>query len=68
MLKVIQLVEKGERLNKPEKCPCEVYRIMEQCWAYHPRDRPTFENLVETFSSDTNYMNVRELIPVVDIS
>lgn len=65
---VIQLVEKGERLNKPDKCPCEVYRIMEQCWAYHPRDRPTFEKLVETFSSDTNYMNVRELIPKVDIS
>jgi hypothetical protein len=66
--KVIQLVEKGERLAQTEHCPDSVYRIMEQCWAYQPRDRPTFIQLLEIFSSDPEYTNIKELVPAINIS
>lgn len=65
---VIQLVEKGERLRQTEHCPNSVYRIMERCWAYQPRDRPTFSELLEIFSSDPEYTNIKELVPVINIS
>lgn len=63
----IDLVEKGERLERPDNCPIEVYQTMERCWHYHERDRPTFDQLVETFT-DTTYINVHELVTEKDIS
>ncbi|XP_012283848.1 tyrosine-protein kinase shark [Orussus abietinus] len=65
---VIQLVEKGERLEKPEKCPEHVYLVMRSCWSYLPTDRPTFKDLLEIFSSDPEYANIKELVTAVDIS
>ncbi|XP_054269206.1 tyrosine-protein kinase Shark [Macrosteles quadrilineatus] len=65
---VIQLVEKGERLDQPQDCPNHIYNVMERCWSYQPRDRPTFSELVDIFSSENNYTNVKELIPQSDIS
>ncbi|XP_021915720.1 tyrosine-protein kinase shark isoform X4 [Zootermopsis nevadensis] len=67
-VEVIQLVEKGERLTQTEHCPDSVYRIMERCWAYQPRDRPTFSELLEIFSSDPEYTNIKELVPAINIS
>lgn len=63
----IDLVEKGERLSRPESCSPEVYKTMEKCWAYNARDRPTFRQLVKEFTSHTNYENVRQLILQTDI-
>ncbi|XP_064642651.1 activated CDC42 kinase 1-like [Lineus longissimus] len=37
--------QEGERLQKPEHCPRDVYQLVLQCWAYKPQDRPTFEAL-----------------------
>nr|CAD7194918.1 unnamed protein product [Timema douglasi] len=65
---VIQIVDKGNRLEQPSLCPNEVYKIMEQCWAYHPRDRPTFSQLLDIFSSDPEYINIKELVVVENIS
>jgi hypothetical protein len=67
-IQVIQLVEKGERLTQTEHCPNSVYRIMERCWAYQARDRPTFSELLEIFSSDPEYTNIKELVPAINIS
>lgn len=61
------MVEKGERLERPEHCPNEIYQTMEQCWAYNERDRPTFNQLVDIFA-DTTYINIRELVAETDIS
>ncbi|XP_012260350.2 tyrosine-protein kinase Shark isoform X1 [Athalia rosae] len=65
---VIQLVEKGERLEKPEKCPDHIYTVMNRCWSYASTDRPTFAELLEIFSSDPEYINIKELVAAVDIS
>ncbi|XP_072474899.1 tyrosine-protein kinase Fes/Fps [Notamacropus eugenii] len=37
-----ELVEKGGRLPCPDLCPDAVFRLMEQCWAYEPSQRPSF--------------------------
>ncbi|XP_015423222.1 PREDICTED: tyrosine-protein kinase Fes/Fps [Myotis davidii] len=37
-----EFIEKGGRLPCPELCPDAVFRLMEQCWAYEPGERPSF--------------------------
>ncbi|NXD83913.1 FES kinase, partial [Halcyon senegalensis] len=37
-----EAVEQGVRLDPPEQCPEEVYRLMQRCWEYDPRKRPSF--------------------------
>ncbi|XP_067331903.1 tyrosine kinase, non-receptor, 2b isoform X4 [Channa argus] len=48
--------KEGERLQKPEDCPQDIYNVMLQCWAQKPDDRPTFvalrEFLLETMPTD----------------
>lgn len=67
-VEAIELIEKGERLPKPDDCSPEIYQVMEKCWAYHARNRPTFSELVDFFASLNPYENVRELISKTDIS
>lgn len=59
---VIKLIEAGERLTIPEQCPENVFRCMESCWNYRPRERPTFRYLTQFFANDPDYQNVLELI------
>ncbi|XP_043932961.1 non-receptor tyrosine-protein kinase TNK1 [Protopterus annectens] len=35
----------GERLEKPEDCPKNIYNIMQKCWSHKPENRPTFNAL-----------------------
>ncbi|KAM6409531.1 tyrosine-protein kinase Fes/Fps [Rhynochetos jubatus] len=37
-----EAVEQGTRLEPPEQCPEELYRLMQRCWEYDPRKRPSF--------------------------
>lgn len=57
---VIDLVDKGERLPQPRRCPKEVYEIMDQCWAYNSQNRPTFAELTQMFTCP-EYSNIHEL-------
>ncbi|KAL2098840.1 hypothetical protein ACEWY4_005320 [Coilia grayii] len=43
---VINQLEKGVRLPKPEHCPPTLYSIMTRCWTYDPPQRPKFTELV----------------------
>lgn len=43
---VIGVLEKGDRLPKPELCPPVLYTLMTRCWDYDPSDRPRFTELV----------------------
>ncbi|KAK6965630.1 activated CDC42 kinase 1 [Biomphalaria glabrata] len=48
----------NERLPKPHDCPCDIYQLMMQCWAYKPQDRPSFVALKD-FLSEVIPENVR---------
>ncbi|XP_055373140.1 tyrosine-protein kinase Shark [Condylostylus longicornis] len=64
----IKLIEEGKRLSQPALCPDNVYKIMEHCWNYKPKDRPTFRYLTEFFASDPDYQNILELVKSEHIS
>ncbi|NWV00806.1 KSYK kinase, partial [Upupa epops] len=39
---VAQMIERGERMERPDVCPTEVYNLMKLCWTYNANDRPGF--------------------------
>ncbi|KAL2082281.1 hypothetical protein ACEWY4_022099 [Coilia grayii] len=43
---VINQLEQGIRLPKPEQCPPALYSLMTRCWSYDPQERPSFTELV----------------------
>lgn len=45
---VIQCLELGYRMPRPELCPPELYAVMLKCWQNNPEERPTFEYLQST--------------------
>ncbi|CAG5932941.1 unnamed protein product [Menidia menidia] len=47
---VINQLEAGVRLHKPQQCPPTVYSLLTRCWAYEPHGRPSFGQLVCSFS------------------
>ncbi|XP_029001196.1 tyrosine-protein kinase Fes/Fps isoform X1 [Betta splendens] len=38
-------VDKGYRMPAPHGCPVEISRLMNSCWQYEPRNRPSFKKL-----------------------
>jgi len=45
---IIQLLEDGERLPRPDFCSEEIYQdLMFSCWNKNPKVRPTFSELME---------------------
>ncbi|KAM3873859.1 LOW QUALITY PROTEIN: tyrosine-protein kinase Fer [Diretmus argenteus] len=38
-------VEKGYRMSCPQRCPDDVYAVMNRCWQYNPEERPKFSDL-----------------------
>ncbi|KAM7143672.1 protein-tyrosine kinase 2-beta isoform 3-T9 [Molossus nigricans] len=47
---VIGVLEKGDRLPKPDLCPPVLYTLMTRCWDYDPSERPRFSELVCSLS------------------
>uniref|UniRef100_A0A8C5AK30 non-specific protein-tyrosine kinase n=1 Tax=Gadus morhua TaxID=8049 RepID=A0A8C5AK30_GADMO len=47
---VINHLEAGTRLPKPDLCPPPLYSLLGRCWAYQPAARPKFSQLVCTLS------------------
>ncbi|KAK9889307.1 hypothetical protein WA026_004588 [Henosepilachna vigintioctopunctata] len=64
----INLIEAGGRLEQPEACPDNIYKVMGQCWQYKPENRPSFKNLLDIFCGDSEYMNIRELLPEANLA
>ncbi|XP_056146240.1 tyrosine-protein kinase Fer isoform X2 [Lampris incognitus] len=44
-------VEKGYRMACPQRCPEEVYKVMQRCWQYNPDERPKFAELQRDLSA-----------------
>ncbi|XP_055020013.1 protein-tyrosine kinase 2-beta-like [Boleophthalmus pectinirostris] len=47
---VINQLESGVRLPKPDTCPPVLFSVLTHCWAYEPHRRPTFKHLVCSLS------------------
>uniref|UniRef100_A0A671U3S6 non-specific protein-tyrosine kinase n=1 Tax=Sparus aurata TaxID=8175 RepID=A0A671U3S6_SPAAU len=43
---VVNQLESGVRLPKPQLCPPTIYSLLSRCWAYEPHGRPGFSQLV----------------------
>nr|CAH7742179.1 unnamed protein product [Callosobruchus chinensis] len=63
----IKLIEEGERLKQPESCPDHIYDIMKRCWEYKAAGRPSFQELVDIFTTDSGYMNIKDLVAEVNL-
>ncbi|XP_064105314.1 tyrosine-protein kinase Shark-like isoform X1 [Macrobrachium nipponense] len=57
--KVVELLEKKDRLPQPEKCPDSVFNLMMQCWSYKPHSRPSFKELATLFRTKPEYANIK---------
>ncbi|XP_039194331.1 tyrosine-protein kinase Fer isoform X1 [Crotalus tigris] len=44
-------VEKGYRMSAPQKCPEDIYKIMQRCWDYNPEMRPKFSEIHKELSA-----------------
>lgn len=42
---VIRALERNYRMQAPEGCPSELYKIMLECWKNKAEERPTFDYL-----------------------
>ncbi|XP_053743254.1 protein-tyrosine kinase 2-beta-like isoform X2 [Synchiropus splendidus] len=47
---VINQLESGVRLPKPQSCPPMVYSMLTKCWSYSSHNRPAFSELVCSLS------------------
>ncbi|XP_057299768.1 tyrosine-protein kinase SYK-like [Hydractinia symbiolongicarpus] len=48
---IVEMLDNGQRLSRPERCPEEVYALMRKCWETNPDDRPTFHEIGLTLSA-----------------
>ncbi|KAL5457649.1 hypothetical protein EMCRGX_G034932 [Ephydatia muelleri] len=54
---VLHFVSGGGRLDKPERCPKKIYRIMQNCWNKHPDERPPFSEILKYMNSYVDHLN-----------
>uniref|UniRef100_A0A914PNQ9 Protein kinase domain-containing protein n=1 Tax=Panagrolaimus davidi TaxID=227884 RepID=A0A914PNQ9_9BILA len=47
---LLKHLEDGNRLEKPELCPNEIYETMLKCWNSNPTFRPFFDELITFFT------------------
>lgn len=52
------IIVKRQYLKQPPNIPCDIYNIMQHCWAFNPGDRPTFAQLV------LNLEALKEFLPL----
>ena len=52
---VVEEVDRGYRMPKPNLCPDKLYDLMKACWKSEPLERPTFETL--TWMLEDFYQN-----------
>ncbi|XP_053556705.1 megakaryocyte-associated tyrosine-protein kinase [Bombina bombina] len=47
VMEVLEVVQKGYRMESPENCPPLIYNLMSSCWELDPGKRPTFKKIRE---------------------
>ncbi|KFM69805.1 Tyrosine-protein kinase transmembrane receptor Ror2, partial [Stegodyphus mimosarum] len=51
---VVKYVQEGNILKRPDDCPVEVYKLMEDCWNRKPTSRPSFKTIYKTLGQIYN--------------
>nr|XP_033780179.1 non-receptor tyrosine-protein kinase TYK2 [Geotrypetes seraphini]XP_033780180.1 non-receptor tyrosine-protein kinase TYK2 [Geotrypetes seraphini]XP_033780181.1 non-receptor tyrosine-protein kinase TYK2 [Geotrypetes seraphini] len=46
VLRLIELLDRAQRLPCPKDCPREIYLLLKNCWESEASFRPTFQNLI----------------------
>uniref|UniRef100_H3DBQ6 Tyrosine-protein kinase receptor n=1 Tax=Tetraodon nigroviridis TaxID=99883 RepID=H3DBQ6_TETNG len=49
---VLKFVMDGGYLDRPDNCPDRLYNLMQMCWQYNPKMRPTFLEIIEMLHDD----------------
>uniref|UniRef100_A0A7N5ZXH3 Tyrosine-protein kinase receptor n=1 Tax=Anabas testudineus TaxID=64144 RepID=A0A7N5ZXH3_ANATE len=49
---VLKFVMDGGYLDRPENCPERMHNLMQMCWQYNPKMRPTFHEIIEMLRED----------------
>ncbi|XP_029470000.1 insulin receptor [Rhinatrema bivittatum] len=49
---VLKFVMDGGFLDQPENCPRRLHSLMQMCWQYNPKMRPTFLEIIEMLKDD----------------
>ncbi|CAI5437641.1 unnamed protein product [Caenorhabditis angaria] len=48
---VVRHIERGYRMESPDGCPPEVFKVMNETWALQPSDRPSFTQVLQRLST-----------------
>ncbi|XP_072051273.1 uncharacterized protein [Amphiura filiformis] len=66
--RLYQILKNGYRMEKPEGCSDELFRIMQRCWQLVPTSRPSFFDLVDIFErmleKDSEYLDLSAELPI----
>ncbi|XP_053558856.1 insulin receptor [Bombina bombina] len=49
---VLKFVMDGGSLDQPENCPARLHNLMQMCWQYNPKMRPTFLEIIDMMKDD----------------
>ncbi|KAF3690899.1 Insulin receptor [Channa argus] len=49
---VLKFVMDGGYLDRPENCPERMHNLMQMCWQYNPKMRPTFHEIIDMLRED----------------
>uniref|UniRef100_A0A673HGJ5 Tyrosine-protein kinase receptor n=1 Tax=Sinocyclocheilus rhinocerous TaxID=307959 RepID=A0A673HGJ5_9TELE len=49
---VLKFVMDGGYLDRPDNCPERMHNLMQMCWQYNPKMRPTFLEIIEMIKED----------------
>ncbi|NXW28371.1 INSR protein, partial [Phaetusa simplex] len=49
---VLKFVMDGGYLDQPDSCPERLHSLMQMCWQYNPKMRPTFIEIIEMLKED----------------
>lgn len=65
---ILQYIQTGQRMQRPENCSQLLYDLMKQCWSDNPEDRPFFSEIVSMLEAaeEVNkqiYVDFNELGP-----
>ncbi|XP_038065016.1 fibroblast growth factor receptor 3-like [Patiria miniata] len=48
---MLNQLSRGYRMSRPTNCKKQLYSIMRSCWHKNPKERPTFQNVVENLEA-----------------